>query len=77
MRLVVMSALCFMTVFQSYLLFDDLDRFENTGQVFSRRPLSLGLSSGFLMVRQLWVLGREYHRGEVPSFSYDIRGFLN
>lgn len=49
-----------MSTFQTLSIFDDLDCFGHTGQIFYRISFNLGLSGVFLMVKQrLCVLGRE------------------
>lgn len=56
-------------VFQSFLVFPDLDSFESVGQIFYSMFLSLGLSDVFLMMRLVVGLRAENHREEMPFSS--------
>ena len=48
------------TISQAFLVFNDLDSFKNTGQVFCRVSFDLSLSNVFLIVRPgLWAWGRK------------------
>ena len=66
-----------MTVFQTFLVFDDLDSFEEywSGILY---PLNWDVSDAALMIRTgLMGLGEKDHRGKVPLSSHHTKGTYN